>query len=265
MFPKKTLIAPSIWVWAWFLLLAPKNRIKLCASFVKLERTRRSLGKLSRVKRVWSSSDSKVPSLGKANFLEMKTEKTQHPINPGPMGWSLALERAPHFLAVVLIFVLPLLPSKPGMDALTPNWVLVQVLIWLMVGAWSFRVFLTGKLVWVVSRSHWVLLFLILWLLLTVVLSPCRSFCWMILGDNAIYPIWYLLLTFTCLETWRAENLLIAFLLSGLMTALWAIGQALGLGDAQSLTAIQNQFGGRVMGGLGQPDHLAVFLLVIWR
>ena len=79
-----------------------------------------------------------------------------------------------------------------------------------------------------------------------------------------VYPLWYLLLTFICVELWRAENLLIVLLISGLATGLWAISQALGLGTGPWETLVKTQFNGRAIAGMGNPDFLAGYLLMIW-
>jgi tetratricopeptide (TPR) repeat protein/O-antigen ligase len=170
----------------------------------------------------------------------------------------------PQFLAVILLFILPFLTQWKGTDKLFPKWAITQLLVFLMLGTWSLRVALTGKLVWVYSRAHLVLLMLMSWIVLTCALSPYSPACLLCLRDNAVYPIWYLLLTFTCIELWRAENLLIVFLVSGLGTGFWAVTQTLGMGDGYWATSVKNQYGGRVIAGFGNPDFLAGYLLMIW-
>jgi hypothetical protein len=182
----------------------------------------------------------------------------------GMAGWVLALERAPQFLAVMLFFILPFLTQWQGTDKLLPKWAITQLLILLMLSTWVLRVALTGKLIWVYSRAHLILLFLVIWIVLTCFLSPYPQTAFLALGDSVVYPLWYLLLTFTCVELWRAENLLIVLLISGLATGLWALGQALGLGTGPWEAVVKTQFNGKVIAGMGNPDFLACYLLMIW-
>jgi O-antigen ligase len=141
---------------------------------------------------------------------------------------------------------------------------MTQLLVFLMLGTWFLRVVLTGKLIWVYSRAHLVLFILTGWIVLTCVISPYSPACFLSLRYDSVYPLWYLLLTFTCIELWRAENLLIVLLVAGLGTGLWAVAQTLGLGDGPWETLVKNQFGGGVIAGFGNPDFLAGYLLMIW-
>ncbi len=179
-------------------------------------------------------------------------------------GWILALERAPQFLAVLLIFILPFLTQWQGTDKLFPKWAITQLLILLMLSTWVIKVAITGKLTWVYSRAHLILLILMIWIVLTCFLSPYPQAGLLAMRDDVVYPLWYLLLTFTCIELWQAENLLIVLLISGLATCLWAISQALGLGTGPWETLVKTQFSGRVIAGMGNPDFLAGYLLMIW-
>ncbi len=179
-------------------------------------------------------------------------------------GWILALERAPQFLSVLLIFILPFLTQWQGTDKLLPKWTITQLLVLLVLSTWVLRVALTGKLTWVYSRAHLVLLILMIWIVLTCFLSPYPQIGFLAIREDAVYPIWYLLLTFTCIELWRAENLLIGLLISGFLTSLWAISQVLGFGNEPWETLVKTQFNGRAISGMGNPDFLAGFLLVVW-
>ena len=87
-------------------------------------------------------------------------------------GWVLALERAPQFLAAILLFILPFLTQWHGADKLLPKWAITQLLVLLMLSVWVLRVALTGKLTWVYSRAHLILLVLMIWIVLTCFLSP---------------------------------------------------------------------------------------------
>jgi O-antigen ligase len=182
----------------------------------------------------------------------------------GMKGWVLALERAPQFLSVLLIFILPFLTQWQGTDKLFPKWAITQLLVLLMLNTWIIRVALTRELTWVYSRAHLILLILMIWIGLTCFLSPYPQVGLLVMRDNGVYPLWYLLLSFTCVELWRAENLLIVLLISGLVTALWAISQALGMGNEPWETFAKTQFNGRAIAGMGNPDFLAGYLLLVW-
>ena len=151
-----------------------------------------------------------------------------------------------------------------GLDPLFPKFAVTQILVYLMLAAWSFRVVLTGRLVWVSSRAFWALWLFLAWALLAAFLSPYRPVCLMAMRDGAVYPLWYFLLTFNCLEAWQGENLLISFLFSGWAAALWALGQSFGMGQGGWSTVVKAEFGGRPVAGLGTPDSLAGYLLMVW-
>ncbi len=179
-------------------------------------------------------------------------------------GWRLALDRSSQFLSVVLLFTVPLITQLDGADPLFPKWAVSQVLVFLILGAWALRIAFTGELSWVYSKALVVLGFLIAWMILTDVLSPYSQIGFQNLSDFLVFPLWYILLTFTCTEIWRAENLLMVFLVSGLATAIWAVCQALGMGTGGWTAIVQTQFKGRVVGGLGNPEFLAGYLLMVW-
>ncbi len=182
----------------------------------------------------------------------------------GTAGWAVALERAPQFLAVLLLFILPFLTQWQGTDKLFPKWAVTQFLVLLTLVTWVLRTALTGKFTWTYSRAHLVLLILMIWTTLTCLLSPYPQDGLLCLKDGVVYPLWYLLLTFTCVDLWKAENLLMVLLASGLGTGLWAICQAVGIGKGPWETEVKTQFGGRAIAGMGNPGHLAGFLLLIW-
>jgi len=176
----------------------------------------------------------------------------------------MALDKAPQFLSVLLVFSLPFITQLEGTDPIFPKWAVTQFLVYLMAGAWLLRIALDGKVSWVYSKALLALFALMVWLVASVLLSPYNTIGWLKLRDFLSYPLWYLLLTFTCVELWKAENLLITFLVAGLGTCLWAIGQALGWGDGEWVHISQTQFGGRVTAGLGNPEFLAGYLLMVW-
>lgn len=195
-----------------------------------------------------------------------KTNEAPVPVKPSaaPMGWGMALEKAPQFLSVLLIFTLPFLTQLEGQDPLFPKFAVTQIIVYFILGAWAFRVFWTGKLTWVSSRALWVLLALLIWTIVGLAYSPYSRAGFLQMKDHVIYPLWYVLMTFTCVEAWQAENLLVSFLFSGLATGVWALSQVFGIGDNGWMTVARSQFSGRPIAGLGNPDFLAGFLLIVW-
>lgn len=181
-----------------------------------------------------------------------------------PTGWGLALEKTPQFLSVLLLFTLPFLTQSEGQDPLFLKYAVAEIIIFLMLGAWALRIFLTGKLVWVSSRVIWIVGALLVWGLITLLCSSYSKAGFLQMEDDLIYPIWYLLLTFTCLEAWQAENLLVSFLIAGLATSLWAFGQVLGVSEDGWTAVVKNQFSGKPAAGFGNPDILAGFLTMVW-
>jgi len=181
-----------------------------------------------------------------------------------PMGWKMALEKAPQFLSVLLIFTLPFLTQMEGQNPLFPKFAVTQIIVYFILGAWTLRVFLTGRLVWISSRALWVISAFLLWAIVSQAYSPYSKDGFLQMKDDVIYPLWYVLLTFTCLEAWQAENLLVSFLISGFVTVLWALAQLLGVGGDGWTAVVKNQYAGRPVAGLGSPDFLAGFLEIVW-
>jgi tetratricopeptide (TPR) repeat protein len=179
-------------------------------------------------------------------------------------GWGLALERAPQFLSVTLLFSVPLLIQPRGMDPLFPKGAVAQLLVSLMLVAWVLRITVTGKAVWTDSKAHRFFFLLALWLPASLAFSPHPAACLPRFLDFAVFPLWYLLLTFTCLEAWQGENLLIVFLASGWVTCLWALDQAWGSPGGGWASWVRERFAGRPAAGMGGPDSLAGFLLLVW-
>jgi tetratricopeptide (TPR) repeat protein len=185
------------------------------------------------------------------------------PITP-PTGWDMALEKAPQFLSVLLLFTIPFLTQLEGMDPLFPKFAVTQIIVYFMLGAWALRTYLTGKLVWVSSQALWVLLAFMVWTTVTLIYSPYPKACLWQLEDYVVYPLWYVLLTFTCLESWQAENLLVSFLVAAFGTSLWALAQVFGIGNGGWMAIVKTQFNGRPVAGLGSPDFLAGYLMLVW-
>ncbi len=190
-------------------------------------------------------------------------EQTQQPMMK-VNGWALALDRAPIFLSVLFIAILPFLTQTEGADPIHPKLALAQVMVALILAAWTLKVSLTGRVVLVWTNAFLPLLALVAWIALSIHLSPYYKVGWTALMDGACFPIWYLLVTLVCFELWKAENILIVFLVSALVTALWAVLQAFGAGGGVWLQIVQEQFHGRVTAGLGNPDFLAGYLLMVW-
>ena len=157
-----------------------------------------------------------------------------HPLTgwliPPLNGWPLALDRAPLFLSVLLLFSIPFITQIEGADPLYPKLALTQILISLMLCVWALKILLTGQLIWVQTKAHLFLGALMGWVLITIIFSQYSGVGWIALNHWVCFPLWYLLLTLTIVEAWKAENIIIVFLLAGLGTSGWAIRQALGLG-----------------------------------
>src|SRR5579859_3779658 len=114
-----------------------------------------------------------------------------------PMGgWRMALDKAPQFLSVLVLFAVPFITQLEGADPLFPKWAVTQLLVFLMAGAWLLRIALDGKVSWVYSKALLALFALMVWMVATVLLSPYASLGWLKLRDFFCYPLWYLLLTF---------------------------------------------------------------------
>src|SRR5258708_29677271 len=188
--------------------------------------------------------------------------------NQGPVpplnGWSLALDRAPLFLSVLLLFLTPFIIQVKGADPLYPKLALTQILVSLMFCSWVLKVLLTGRVVWVQTKAHLFLWTLLGWVLITLVFSPYSWIGWSAITKWICFPLWYLLLTITIIEAWKSENLIIVFLVAALGTSGWAIGQAFGLSGGAWFQIVKNQFNGRVTGGISDAYFLAgdVFLVL---
>ncbi len=176
----------------------------------------------------------------------------------------MALEKAPQFLSVLLVFTLPFLTQLKGLNPLFPKFAVTQIIVYLILGSWALKAYFTGRLTWVSSKALWILLAFSAWTMATIFISPFSKACLWHLRDDVVYPLWYLLLTFTCLEAWQAENLLVAFLVSGLATSLWALDQAAGMGGEGWSQVVKTQWNGRPVAGFGSPDFLAGYLLMVW-
>ena len=181
---------------------------------------------------------------------------------PPKLGWHLALERAPLFLSILLLFFIPTLTQNENQDPLYAKQALTQILVYLMLCAWVLRGIVLGRVAWVQTNAFWFLLALLGWILLTIAFSPTPTYGWRAFTDWAVFPLWYFLLTQTCVEVWRAENLLVVFMAAGLGASGWAVGQALGLAEKMP-GSTTNSFWG-VTAGFGKAEHLAGYLLMVW-
>ena len=179
-------------------------------------------------------------------------------------GWRLALERAPLFLSVVLLFILPFITQLQGTDSIYVKTVLAQVIVFLMLGAWALKVNVTGALTTVYTWALWPLAALAFWLVINLSFSSYANAGWEAFISLLYLPLWYLLLTQTNTEVWKAENLLITFLMGALGSCLWGLAQAVGFGGGAWLTIVQQNFQGRITAGLGNPDFFAGYLLMVW-
>ena len=179
-------------------------------------------------------------------------------------GWKLALDRAPLFMSVLLLFILPFITQPDSADPIEVKALLAQIVVFLMLGAWALKVYLSGQWTAVYTTSFIPLLLLVIWIAGTLFFSPFASVGRHSFFSDLYLPLWYLLLTQTCVEVWRAENLIITFLMAAFGTSLWAIAQALGFDHGVWGTIVAQSFQGRVTAGLGNPEFLAGFLLTAW-
>jgi tetratricopeptide (TPR) repeat protein len=182
----------------------------------------------------------------------------------GPSGWALAVDRAPQFLSILALFFLPLLAQVRAADTVLVKRVLMEILLPWILAFWLLRTVLAGRWTLLSAPAHAVGALLLLWCAVTAHLSPYSAASWHALRDWLWVPLWFLLLTQTCHELWRAENLLVTFLTGALVASLWGIAQALGWGGREWQEAVRLQFAGRVVSGMGRPEYLAGFLLLVW-
>ncbi len=180
------------------------------------------------------------------------------------LGWELALDRAPLFLSVLVMFLVPFITQDKGMDLLLPKVSLCRIVVFLALALWFWRVFQTQKIQWAYSAALWPLLGLVLWTAMTVLLSPCSQIGWEAWGNWICFLLLFLLFTLVCMELWQAENLLIVFMAAALGSSIRAIAQAAGWGKGPLLDLVQNQYSGHPIAGMGNPDFLAGFLLLVW-
>ena len=180
------------------------------------------------------------------------------------MGWRLALNQAPLALSVTLLFCLPFLTQLEGADPIYPKQAITQILVFLMLCAWALNLMVRGKVVWIKTTALWPLAALIGWIIITLPFSSLSEAGWISLKAWICFPLWYLLLTLTCFESWKAENLLIAFMTAAFGTCGWAAVQQLRIGGGPWLEIIKTQFNGRTAAGFGNPDFLAGYFLLVW-
>ena len=179
-------------------------------------------------------------------------------------GWLLALDRAPLFLSVLLLFILPFITQLNATNSIAVKESLSQIIVFLILGAWALRLNVTGNFTFIYTWAFWPLLALSAWTFGTIIVSPYSNAGWESLLTILYLPLWYLLLTQTCTEVWRAENLIITFLMAALGSCLWGLAQAMGIGDGEWLAIVKQNFQGRITAGLGNPDFFAGYLLMVW-
>ncbi len=168
------------------------------------------------------------------------------------------------FLSVILLFITPFLTQLEGVDPIHPKQALAEMLVFFILSAWVLKILVTGRMDWIQTTAFWPLAALLAWALFTLPFSHFAGAGWIFLKGWICFPLWYFLLTLTCFESWKAENLLIVFLSAALGTCGWAAAQKLGIGGGPWLEISLNQFNGRVTAGLGNPDFLAGYMLLVW-
>jgi len=179
-------------------------------------------------------------------------------------GWRLSLDRSPVFLGVMLLFLVPFLTRDNGTDPLLPKLFLFKFTVFALAWVWALQAALGGR--WTMVRiPAWRPLALLLgWLLLDCFLSPYTLSSRGHLLQALLPFLWFALASVLYREVWRIENLLIVFLAGAFGCSLWAISQKFGwVGDGWD-GVVAHQFNGRVVGGLGNPNFLAGYLLAAW-
>jgi O-antigen ligase/Tfp pilus assembly protein PilF len=184
--------------------------------------------------------------------------------NASISGWKLAIERAPLFLSVILLFALPIMTQLKDANPIYIKNILTNILIPLIIEFWIINIAISKKLIFIRTPTLiWIGLWLG-WSILSNTVSPYPQVAWHNFIEFLNQPLWYLGLIATCLELWKYENLLITFLVSSIWTAVWAIVQFMGILKDPWTVIVKNEFNGRVVAGLGNPDFLAAYLLLSW-
>lgn len=182
--------------------------------------------------------------------------------NPG--GWALAVDRAPQFLMLILLFGVPLFAQARSGDPTLVKKLLPQILLPYILFFWLLRILTTGRWVFIRTPALWPGLLLVGWGAWTAQVSPTPAAAWAAFADWFWVPLAFFLIVQTCHELWRAENLLATFLTSALLTSLWGIAQALRWTTGPWQDIVQLSFAGRVIAGMTRPEYLASFLLLVW-
>ncbi len=180
------------------------------------------------------------------------------------MGWNLALDRAPLFLSVMLMFLVPIVTQPEAMDPLYTKMALCQLLTFIMASFWMAKCLQSGRVTFAFTRALWPLAAIVLWTALSAELSPCSEIAWHSWGQWICFPLMYFLFTSVCLALWQAENLLIVWMVVGGISAVWGLLQVFGLSSGPWQEVVQTQFSGRAIAGMGNPGFLVGYLLLTW-
>jgi O-antigen ligase len=180
------------------------------------------------------------------------------------MGWQLALDRAPMFISVMLMFLVPLVTQPEAMDPICIKLVYCQILTFIMASVWMVRSLQSGRVTYVYTCALWPLAAIVLWTALSAMLSPCPEIAWHAWEQWVCFPLMYFVLTSVCLALWQAENLLIVWMVVGGISAVWGLLQSFGLSSGPWQVAVQTQFSDRAIAGMGNPDFFAGYLLLTW-
>ncbi len=103
-------------------------------------------------------------------------------------GWALAVDKAPLFFSILLVFFVPFITQVDGMDSIYPKLALTQILVLMILAAWMLKVTWTSRMVWIQTNAFWPLVGLLAWLALTVIFSPYQSVGWQALAHWILFP-----------------------------------------------------------------------------
>ena len=96
-------------------------------------------------------------------------------------GWQLALDRAPMFLSVILLFITPFLTQLEGVDPIHPKQALAEMLVFFILSAWVLKILVTGRMDWIQTTAFWPLAALLAWALFTLPFSHFAGAEWIFL------------------------------------------------------------------------------------
>jgi|GEM_PF-1723081 len=179
-------------------------------------------------------------------------------------GWALALDRAPVFLSVLLVFVTPFFARMDGVDPHLPKLLLFRLVVSGLLAAFLLQCLRQRR--WILVRSPiwlpWALL--LVFLGVSAILSPYRDLAVRALPDALLPFLWFALLTVTVRELWRMENLLISYLAGALGVSAFLLAWRMGLVEGTAFAETARMVEGLPIGRSGGATSLTGTLLVAW-